>query len=292
MGLFSGKKYWAVILGGSSGIGLATARKLAKEGMNLCIIHRDRRSQLAAFQEEVARMQKEGAEVKTFNLNALQADKQQQILDVLQQEISEGESVRVLVHAISRGNLKRIAPAVEKPVEGEAPHEQLAKSLKGLTHEKAGENGPLLSAEDIGLTIEAMASSLLTWTHLLKNAGLFCSDARVIGLTSEGNQRAWPYYAAVSAAKAALEALARSMARELAPYGIRTNIVQAGITDTPSLRMIPGADALKAHALLRNPMQRLTRPEDVANAIALLCTDEAAWINGAIIPVDGGERLG
>jgi enoyl-[acyl-carrier protein] reductase I len=81
------------------------------------------------------------------------------------------------------------------------------------------------------------------------------------------------------------------MALELAPRGLRTNIVQAGITDTPALRAIPGSDRMKAGARLRNPFKRLTTPEDVASAIFLLCLDEAAWINGDVIRVDGGEHV-
>ena len=68
------------------------------------------------------------------------------------------------------------------------------------------------------------------------------------------------------------------------------NVVQPGVTDTPSLRMIPGSETLLQHAALRNPFGRTTRPEEVADVIYLLCRDEAAWINGALIPVDGGEK--
>ena len=78
---------------------------------------------------------------------------------------------------------------------------------------------------------------------------------------------------------------------EFAPFGIRANCIQAGVTDTNSFRMIPGNEKLKEYALIRNPFKRLTRPEDIANAVYLLCLDEAAWINGAIIPVNGGEHL-
>jgi NAD(P)-dependent dehydrogenase (short-subunit alcohol dehydrogenase family) len=81
------------------------------------------------------------------------------------------------------------------------------------------------------------------------------------------------------------------MAVELAPYGIRSNVIQAGVTDTPALKMIPGSNQIKAQAHLRNPFGRLTTPEDVANVILLLCMDEASWINGSLICVDGGERI-
>jgi NAD(P)-dependent dehydrogenase (short-subunit alcohol dehydrogenase family) len=113
----------------------------------------------------------------------------------------------------------------------------------------------------------------------------------VFGLTSEGNRVAWPSYAAVSAAKCALESVSRSIAVEFAPHGIRSNIIQAGVTDTPALRAIPGSERMRAAAEARNPYKRLTRPQDVADVICLLSTPEAAWVNGAIVPVDGGERV-
>ena len=95
----------------------------------------------------------------------------------------------------------------------------------------------------------------------------------------------------MSAAKVTLEAITRNIALEYAPFGIRANCIQAGVTDTPSLRMIPGSEEIKKHSLLRNPFNRLTLPEDVANVVYLLSKDEAAWINGTIIPVDGGEHI-
>lgn len=289
---------FALILGGSSGIGLATARKLAAEGYHLCLVHRDRRSQLPAAEAAFAELRAMGREVLAFNRNALQADKQAEVIAQLQAHLAGAGRLRVLVHALSRGNLKRLSgrerafPAAEAwQAAGLNPQGELAQSLAPLYASAPDEATPL-TPQDLALTLEAMASSLWTWTQQLLAAGLFMPDARIIGLTSEGNQRAWPHYAAVSAAKAALEALTRSMARELAPHGLRSNVVQAGITDTPSLRLIPGSEQLKASALLRNPFGRLTTPADVANVIALLCSDEAAWINGALIPVDGGERLG
>ncbi|MGB5263965.1 MAG: SDR family oxidoreductase, partial [Lutimonas sp.] len=95
----------------------------------------------------------------------------------------------------------------------------------------------------------------------------------------------------VSAAKAALEAISRNIALEFAPFGLRSNCIQAGVTDTASFRMIPNSKAIKEYTLKRNPFKRLTTPEDVADAVYLLCKVEAAWINGAIIPVNGGEHI-
>jgi enoyl-[acyl-carrier protein] reductase I len=120
---------------------------------------------------------------------------------------------------------------------------------------------------------------------------LFSEDARVISFTSEGSRKAWKNYAAVSASKAALEAITRSIALEFAPYGIRANCIQAGITDTKSFRIIPGSEILAEYSKARNPFKRLTTPQDVANVVYLLTLDEAAWINGAVIPVNGGEDI-
>ena len=55
--------------------------------------------------------------------------------------------------------------------------------------------------------------------------------------------------------------------------------------------MIPGSSEIKKHSLQRNPFDRLTLPEDVANVVYLLSKDEAGWINGTVIPVDGGEHI-
>ena len=57
------------------------------------------------------------------------------------------------------------------------------------------------------------------------------------------------------------------------------------------MKLIPGSAGMKAEAELRNPFSRVTTPEDVANVVALMCTDEAAWINGTILRVDGGEQI-
>ena len=149
----------------------------------------------------------------------------------------------------------------------------------------------VLEDEDFARTIFAMGTSLLGWTRELSNRNLFASDARVIGLTSEGSSRVWPAYAAVSTAKAALEALSRAIAVEFAPRGVRSNVIWAGVADTPALRKIPGGPELAQRKARENPLGRLTTPDDVGDAVCLLCSDEARWINGSVVRVDGGEHL-
>jgi len=253
---------WAVILGGSSGLGLATAQKLAKEGMHICIIHRTRRSALVPFQEALQIMQVGDTQIKEFNIDALKTEKRVQFVENFKKEVGEN-TIKTLVHSIARGNLKPMYSVEEAT----------------------------LSNEDFKLTIDAMAVSLYDWVSAFAKAGLFSSDARVIAFTSEGSRKSWVQYGAVGAAKAVLENITRGIALEFAPLGIKANCIQAGVTDTESLRMIPGSSFMKEKSIERNPYGRLTSPEDVANAVYLLCRDEASWINGSVIPVDGGEHI-
>ena len=290
--IFKNKKYFALILGASGGIGLATAKKLAEEGMNLCIVYRDRKADARVtetFYEELAA--KHEIEVLTLNADAADIETIKEICQKLYVFKSRGFFVRLLLHSVSKGNLKPLVKTKER--NRDFSKDALGQSYKVLDEEKKKfiSDEFLLDSSDFQLTLQQMALSLIDWVKILHENELFADDARIIGLSSEGNQKAWVNYAAVSATKAALEAIVRSIALEYAPYGIRANIIQAGVTDTSSLRRIPGADYLKTGALFRNPMGRLTKPEDVANAVYLLCRDEAAWINGALIKVDGGESI-
>jgi enoyl-[acyl-carrier protein] reductase I len=148
-----------------------------------------------------------------------------------------------------------------------------------------------LTTDDFLLTINAMAISLYDWTKAVFEAELFHHDARIISFTSEGSLKPIPNYGAVSAAKATLEAISRQIAFEFAPFGIKSNCIQAGVTNTKSLQLIPNSEKIKEIAIRRNPFKRLTEPEDVANVVYLLCKEEAKWINGTVIKVDGGESL-
>lgn len=249
---------WTIILGGSSGLGLASAKKLASEGMNLCIVHRDRRSNIPEFEKEIAKLKKFGVSIKTFNKDALNSEVRNQIISELPKN-----SVKLLLHSIAKGSLKSMI----------------------------NENGPVLGMQDLDITIHAMATSWYAWTQALIQNGLFSDNARNLAFTSEGSTRAWSGYAAVSAAKTVLEALMRNMALELAPLNITSNCIQAGTTETASFTMIPGSEELAEMSKKRNPFQRMTRPEDIANVVYLLCKNEAGWINGTIIKADGGESL-
>jgi NAD(P)-dependent dehydrogenase (short-subunit alcohol dehydrogenase family) len=309
MGRFSDGQ-WALILGGSSGFGLATAKKLAAEGMSVCLAHRDRRGAMDRIDREFDEIRSHGHGFASLNVDALSPEGMAAVIEALTSAMGGTGRVRVLLHSIAYGNLKPIAEAADP---GPAPQalDRLAGALgvsraeiDRAVQQLADEGEPLFQVlspaeygqdvmddEDMARTIYSMGTSLLTWVQRLHAGGLFASDARVIGLTSEGNEVAWRGYAAVAAAKSALESVSRAIAVEFAAYGIRSNIIQPGVTDTPALRVIPGAARMKAGARLRNPFGRLTEPRDVADAVFLLSLDEAHWVNGALIRVDGGEHV-
>jgi enoyl-[acyl-carrier protein] reductase III len=119
-------------------------------------------------------------------------------------------------------------------------------------------------------------------------APMMRSGGRIIALSSLGAQRAMPGYGFIGASKAALEALVRALAQELGPRGIRVNTVSAGVVDTDALAYFPNRDELLANFAQRTPAGPVLRPEDVANAVYLLCLPEAAMINGHTLVVDGG----
>jgi NAD(P)-dependent dehydrogenase (short-subunit alcohol dehydrogenase family) len=250
-------------------------------------------------------------------LDALSEEGRRTVLDALAERMAGGGTqgpgrVRLLLHSIAFGNLKLLAPVPQGQSPAEHARARLAAQL-GVSEEKlagaleaaAGEADALavlasplrysseylLEEEDFAHTIHAMGTSLAAWAQDVLARGLFARDARVLGLTSEGNSVALRGYAAVAAAKAVLESVARAMALELAPHGIRSNILQPGVTDTAAFRAVPGSALTKAAARRRNPFGRLTTTQDVADVVCLMCTDEASWINGALIRVDGGEHI-
>ena len=259
---FSGS--WAIILGGSSGFGLAAVEKLAAHGMNIAVLYREMAATERSLKDQLTLLaQKCEVQILPFNINALDNRVRTGFIEQFT-AVAGKQSVRLLLHSIARGNLKPLF----------TPQEQQQE----------------LSIDDIQLTTYAMATSILDWARGLLTAGLFKPDARIIGLSSEGAHKYWEGYAAVSIAKSSLESLNTYMAVELSKHGLKTNVIQAGITESPSLMKIPGSEKLIQYAKDRNPLGRITKPTDVANVIYLLCTDEAAWINGSLIHVDGGEH--
>jgi enoyl-[acyl-carrier protein] reductase III len=256
--------YWALILGASSGFGGATAVELARKGMNIIGVHFDRAATMPNVERIVTEITSAGARAMFFNINASDAAKRNEVLDKVKEEFASNPNatIRVLMHSLAFGTLK--------PYIGEKPEEMITQA-------------------QMEMTLDVMANSLVYWTQGVVARELMKPGGRIFAMTSSGGHTVLPNYGAVSAAKAALESHIRQLALELGPRKITANSILAGVTDTPALRKIPGAVKMMEIAKRKNPQMRLTTPEDVARAIAVLSLDEANFISSSIISVDAGE---
>ncbi len=253
------KEKWALILGASSGFGEAISLKLAEQGMNIVGVHLDRKSTMPHAEEIAAKVKAAGVKAVFMNVNAADKDKRADVIAEIAKIAPNG--IHCLVHSLAFGTLK---PFV----------------------------GPeKLSKEQMDMTLDVMAHSLVYWTQDLFEKNLLPKGGRIFAMTSSGGTRVWPTYGAVSAAKAALESHCRQLALELGKHEIAVNAIRAGVTDTPALRKIPGNEIMVKTASERNPGGRLTSPHDVANVIALLVREEARWMTGNTLGVDGGEDI-
>jgi enoyl-[acyl-carrier protein] reductase III len=137
-------------------------------------------------------------------------------------------------------------------------------------------------------TLGANARALLSLARAAVPA--MPSGSSIVAISSLGAQRVLENYALVGASKAALEALVRYLAVELAPRGIRVNAVSAGVVETGALDHFPNREAM-LEAGAANPAGRLVEVEDVAAAVSFLCSADAEMIRGHVLVVDGGFLL-
>ncbi len=254
---------WALILGASSGFGAAAARSLAtKAGMNIIGVHLDRRNTLPMAEAVQKDVQAAGREALFFNKDARADESRAEILAAIEKRFSEGKhTIRVLMHSLAFGTLKPYIGADR------------------------------LTRANFEMTIDIMGNSLVYWTQDIVDKGMMGDGGRIYAMTSSGSHRVWPSYGAVSAAKAALESHCRQLALELAPKGITANAIQAGVTDTPALRKIPGNDRMMEHTKKINPFGRLTTPEDISDALVHLSHADMRWLTGNVLRLDGGEDV-
>ena len=249
-----------LLLGGSTGHGAATAKKLASDGYGIIAFHFDRGEAKKIANktiEEVKEITKDRCHY--FNTNATSEKTMDEYIPILK-KITNGEPLKLLLHSIAFGTTTNFFG--DKPV----------------------------TQRQMDMTVHVMGNSILYWTQKLFNQGLLSNGSRVIGLTSEGNFLAMEGYGPVSVAKVAMEAIIRQIGWELGSQGITANSVQAGVTPTRALTKITeNWEIWVENTKKRNPMKRTTDPQDVADVISLLLLPEADFINCSIVYCDGGE---
>jgi enoyl-[acyl-carrier protein] reductase III len=124
-----------------------------------------------------------------------------------------------------------------------------------------------------------------------KAAGLMKNGGAIVNISSLGSRLVMPIYTAVGVSKAALEALTRYLAIELAPRGIRVNAIAAAAVETEALKLYTADPAIPRPLITCTPAGRMVQPEDVGEVVAFLCSDAASMIRGQIIIIDGGVSL-
>ena len=252
---------WVLLLGGSTGHGSATAKKLATDGYGIIAFHFDRGEAKKIAEETIDEVNKlSNGRCHYFNTNAASEETIDEYLPKIS-EITKGKNLKLLLHSIAFGTTTNFFG--DKPV----------------------------TQRQMDMTVHVMGNSLLYWTQKLYSEKLLDKGSRVIGLTSEGNYLAMEGYGPVSVAKVAMEAIIRQIGWELGQFGITANAVQAGVTPTRALTKITDNwESWIENTKKRNPMRRTTTPEDGAGTISMLLKPDADFINCSIIYCDGGEH--
>ncbi len=253
-----------LILGVSSGIGRACALALSREGFEVLGLYFDLADREPLADELRSELKRNSRCVHLFNRNAdSKKAREETVADIA--NILEGRTIDVVLHSLAFGTL---VPFIRT-----APDAEVVQKVQ------------------MEMTLSVMAHSLVYWTQDLWDKQLIARGSRIFAMTSGGSIKYMSSYGAVSAAKCALESHAKQLALELAPHGVMVNCLRAGVTDTPSSRKIPGADALLRRARDNNPHGRLSTPEDVAEAVVALSRLPSSWMTGGVINVDGGEMM-
>jgi NAD(P)-dependent dehydrogenase (short-subunit alcohol dehydrogenase family) len=241
----------AIVTGSSRGIGRAIAARLAGDGAAVVLNGRNGDELELAAKE----LRADGASVATVAADMVEVDTAGRLVDAA---IREFGRVDLLV-----GNI-------------------------GLS----SYIGPTLDTDRPSFETMMLGNTWLT-VGLLKaavSAGMGSGSA-MVNLSAIGTRKIFPAAGVHTASKAAVDFLTKNLALELAPLGIRVNAVAPGLTKTPTTAFLLDDPELLARQLKAVPLARIGEPADIANAVAFLLSDEAAYITGVVLDVDGGALL-
>lgn len=241
----------ALITGGTRGIGKAIAKRFAMEGYNVVLNYMRKKSDAELAKEEIE---------AEFGVNVL----------LVKANVKEVSQINMLFEEVKNyfGRLdvfvNNAASGVLRPLmEVEESHWDWTQNINAKAY--------LFAAQEAA--------------KLMENGG------SIIAMSSLGSIRALPNYVTVGVSKAAVEALTRYLAVELAPKGIVVNAVSGGAVDTDALTHFPNREELLQSAASRNPAGRLVEPKDLAEMVYFLSTPAASMVRGQTIIVDGGLSL-
>lgn len=243
----------ALITGSSRGIGRSIALELAARGADIVVNYVRKRS---AAEEVVASIEAQGRRAIAIKANVGNAAHIEAMFDRVRAEFGRCD---ILVGNVASGVVRPITEVEDK-------HWDWTLDINARSILRCAQQAvPLMEARGWG---------------------------RIIGITSFGSTRVFSEYGVIGVSKAAIEALIRYLAVELAPKGVVVNAVSPGIVATDALQYFPiDVRRTLTAAAERTPARRVTTPEDVAHVVAFLCSDDAAMIVGQTIVVDGGWSI-
>lgn len=241
----------AIVTGSSRGIGKATAMRLAAEGASVVVNARDARELNDAAQE-------------------------------IRQ--ATGAQIRAVVGSMSDD---AVADQLAQTAKAEFGRIDLVVNAVGVNRQY----GPVLDAsrEEFERTFRLNCWTAVATVQCAIRNGLTRGGA-VVNISTTGARRVHPPLAAYTASKAALDLVTQVLARELGPRGIRVNGVAPGLVETKMASVLWEGERGRQEAEIV-PLQRLGQPADIAAAVCFLLSDDASWITGVTLPVDGGRLL-
>ncbi len=201
-----------------------------------------------------------------------------------QQEIERlgVQCIRVAAHLAEPAQVRKLMNAVR---------DKFGRLDFLINNAASGVNRPGLELEEKHWDWTLNINTKAPWLCTKEAVPLMSEGGRVVNISSLGAGRVFPNYTSVGVSKAALEALTRYMAVELAPRGVTVNAVSGGYVQTDALQHFPNRDDMLASARSKTPGGELLTAEDLAKAVAFLCSDAAAMIRGQVLVVDGGMSL-
>src|SRR2546423_4916189 len=244
----------ALVTGGSRGIGLGITRKLAAWGATVAVNYVDRVGPARQIQAE---LEEKGTKVTLHQADLAEPD---QIERLLEDVGAQHGDLNILVHNAAATKFSRLETAT-------LDQWQFVQDTNSRS-------------------TWLLAKHALPW--MKERPG-----ARYITITNSTTTRIIPRAGLFAAAKAGMEALTNYLSYELAPYGIVVNCVRPGLVQTGVFNVRPDFNHGVAHEQAVTPWKgsKMTTPENSADVVAMLCLDEAEWIAGQTITVDGGYRL-
>ena len=240
----------AIITGGSRGIGYATAEAFLREGATVIITASSPANAEKAASSLLASFPGSKVEGISPDLSSLEG-----VREAFQAVVDQFGRIDILVNNAG--------------ISESTPFEQYTEELFDKVND--------LNVKGVFNATKAASEHMIP-----QHSGVILSTSSMVSLTGQPSGFAYP------ASKFAVNGLTISLARELGPKGIRVNAVAPGITETDMMKAVP--KEIIDPMIARIPLRRLGQPEDIANAFVFLASEEAGYITGVILSVDGMAR--